>query len=178
MSVLLRCGDGESGESKARLGGGGPRFSALPVLEVEVQVKVEVEVQVKVEVEATAGEAEAEEEQLRPSPSRSRPLTFERLDDLELVGEVGPPRGPQVEVPEGHDALRGARGALLERGVVRTPVSAPPAPLSVLLEEAPLAQVVLSAQRQAAQGEPQVLHAARLLLAALRAAAEETGTKI
>jgi len=64
MSVLMRCGDGESGEGKARLGGGGPRFSALPVLEVEVQVKVKVEVEVQVEVEATAGEAEAEEEQV------------------------------------------------------------------------------------------------------------------
>lgn len=32
-------------------------------------------------------------------------LTFERFDDLEFVREVRPSRGPQVEVPQGHDAF-------------------------------------------------------------------------
>ena len=32
-------------------------------------------------------------------------LTFEWLDDLQFVWEVGPSCGPQVEVPEGHDAF-------------------------------------------------------------------------
>ena len=32
-------------------------------------------------------------------------LTFKRFDDLEFVREVGPAWGPNVEVPEGHDAF-------------------------------------------------------------------------
>lgn len=47
-----------------------------------------------------------------------------------------------------------------------------PSAVPLLFKEAPLAQVVLSSQRQAAQGEPQVLGPAGLLLSALCAAAK------
>ena len=47
-----------------------------------------------------------------------------------------------------------------------------PSAVPLLFKEAPLAQVVLSSQRQAAQGESQVLGPAGLLLSALRAAAK------
>lgn len=103
-----------------------------------------------------------------PEPPFS--LTFKRFDDLEFVREVGPSRSPQVEVPEGHDAFWGGQRTLLAQGIVETSMSAP-SPLPLLLKEAPLTQVVLSTQRQAAQGQPQVLSSTRLLLSALCAAA-------
>lgn len=106
---------------------------------------------------------------LAAGPSLPVSLTFQRLDDLELVGQVGPPGRPHVQVAQGHDALGGRHDAVLAQGVVQAAVASSPA-VPLLLEEAPLAQVVLPAQRQAAQGEPQVLRPARLLLSGLGAA--------
>lgn len=68
-----------------------------------------------------------------------------------------------MQVAQGHDAVGGGQHAVLAQGMVPAPRPAPP-PLPLLLEEAPLAQVVLPAQRQAAQGEAQLLRSAGLLL--------------
>lgn len=93
-------------------------------------------------------------------------LTFKWFDDLEFVREVGPSCGPQVEVPKGHDAFGGGQRTLLAQSILQSSMSSPP-PLPLLFKEAPLTQVVLSTQRQAAQGQPQVLSTTRLLLSAL-----------
>lgn len=76
-------------------------------------------------------------------------LTFEGFDNLEFVGEVGPPRCPNMDVPQRHDAFRRRHHALVIQGVRHSPVSSPP-PVPLLLKEPSLAEVVLSAQRQTA----------------------------
>lgn len=55
-----------------------------------------------------------------------------------------------------------------------TSMSSPP-PIPLRFEEASLAQVVLSTQRQTAEGEPQVLGSADLFLPVLCAAARAEG---
>lgn len=69
-----------------------------------------------------------------------------------------------MEVAQGHDAVgRRQRRAVLAQGVGNAPrPAAPPVPL--FLKEAPLAQVVLPPQGEAAQGEAQFLRSAGLLL--------------
>ena len=103
----------------------------------------------------------------RGAPQPATPLTFQGLDDLQLVGEVGPPVGPELEAPQGHDAVRGGEPALQAQGHA----VAPPPLLPLLLEEPPLAQVVLPPQGQAPQGQPQVLGPCALLPRAVPAAA-------
>lgn len=73
-----------------------------------------------------------------------------------------------MQVSEGHDAVGGGQQALLSEGMP------PPPPLSLLLEEAPLAQVVLPPQGEAAQGQPQVLGPARLFLSPVGAVPNDT----
>lgn len=97
-------------------------------------------------------------------------LTFKWFDDLEFVWQVGPSRGPQVEVAKGHDAFRGGQNALLPQRFLQSTVSSS-SPLPLLFEEASLAQIVLSTQRQAPQGQPQIFSPVRFLLSALCAAA-------
>lgn len=110
-------------------------------------------------------EGVAEEDREGPGPLV---VTFERLHDLQLLGQVGAAAeghaGEAGELGEagvcaqGHDALGGR-----ERAAVQLPLLGQLAqlPLLLLLEEPPLRQVVLPAQGQPPQGGLQVVGARR-----------------
>lgn len=93
-------------------------------------------------------------------------ITFQRLDDLELLGQVGAAaEGHAREAGElgeagvraqGHDALGGREGAAEQLALLR---QLPELPLLLLLEEPPLRQVVLSAEGQPPQRRLQVVGA-------------------
>lgn len=110
-----------------------------------------------------------------------RPLviTFQRLDDLKLLGQVGAAAerhaGEAGELggargrAQGHDALGGRQGAAEQLALLR---QLPELPLLLLLEEPPLREVVLPAEGQPPQRRLQVVGArgarrARLLTALL-----------
>lgn len=97
-----------------------------------------------------------------------RPLviTFQRLDDLQLLGQVGAAaerhareagelREARVRA-QGHDALGGRQGAAEQLALLR---QLPELPLLLLLEEPPLREVVLPAEGQPPQRRLQVVGA-------------------
>lgn len=97
-----------------------------------------------------------------------RPLviTFQRLHDLEFLGQVGAAAeghareagelGEARVGAEGHDALRGREGAAEQLALLR---QLPELPLLLLLEEPPLREVVLPAEGQPPQRGLQVVGA-------------------
>lgn len=97
-----------------------------------------------------------------------RPLviTFQRLDDLKLLRQVGAAAerhaGEAGELGEarvraqGHDALSGRQGAAEQLALLR---QLPELPLLLLLEEPPLREVVLPAEGQPPQRRLQVVGA-------------------
>lgn len=97
-----------------------------------------------------------------------RPLviTFQRLHDLEFLGQVGAAAeghareagelGEARVGAEGHDALRGREGAAEQLALLR---QLPELPLLLLLEEPPLREVVLPAEGQPPQRRLQVVGA-------------------
>lgn len=115
----------------------------------------------------------------------ARAVTFQRLDDLQFLGQVGAAaEGHAREAGElgearvraqRHDALGGRHRAAAQRAPVR---QLPQLALLLLLEEPPLRQVVLPAQGQPPQRRLQVVRAWRAwrarLLTTLLGPAEET----
>lgn len=120
-------------------------------------------------------QAVAEEGGEGPRPAG---ITFQRLHDLQLLGQVGAAAeghaGEAGELgeagvgAEGHDALRGRQGAAEQLAPLR---QLPQLPLLLLLEEPALREVVLPAEGQPPQRRLQVVGAGRArrpgLLAAL-----------
>lgn len=107
----------------------------------------------------------AEEDREGPWPLA---ITFQRLDDLQLLGQVGAAaEGHAREASElgaarvraqRHDALGGREGAAAQLALLR---QLPQLPLLLLLKEPPLRQVVLPAEGQPPQGRLQVMGARR-----------------
>lgn len=104
-----------------------------------------------------------QEDRERPRP---RAITFQRLHDLELLGQVGAAAeghaGEAGELGEAgvraqrHDALSGCEGAAAQLALLRQLLELP---LLLLLKEPPLREVVLPAQGQPPQRCLQVVGA-------------------